>query len=117
VVSRTIQPEAGGSAIACPPGVNSTGIPSEAPNHTAYGGHAMKYRRTVLLLANAGTVEGDFTATDVIGITTQQLEAGNLDKVLKAIRSGQTYANVHSMTSTGGEIRGQIRDDDHGHRD
>jgi hypothetical protein len=67
--------------------------------------------------ANAGTVEGDFTATDVIGITTQQLEAGNLDKVLKAIRSGQTYANVHSMTSTGGEIRGQIRDDDHGHRD
>jgi len=61
------------------------------------------------------TVEGDFVATDVMGITTQQLEANNLAKLLRAIRAGQTYANVHTMTSTGGEIRGQIgaaRDDD-----
>jgi len=58
--------------------------------------------------ASPATVEGDFVATDVLGITTQQLEAGNLAKLLKAIRAGQTYANVHTMTSPGGEIRGQI---------
>ena len=59
-----------------------------------------------------GTVEGDFTANDVIGLTAQQLEVNNLAKVLAAIRAGKTYANVHTMTSPGGEIRGQIHDDD-----
>jgi len=55
------------------------------------------------------TVEGDFMASDVLAITSQQLEAGNLAKLLRAIRAGQTYANVHTATSPGGEIRGQIR--------
>lgn len=59
-----------------------------------------------------GTVEGDFTANDVIAITAQQLEVNNLAKVLAAIRAGKTYANVHTATSPGGEIRGQIHDDD-----
>jgi len=59
-----------------------------------------------------GTVEGDFTSNDVIGLTAQQLEVNNLAKVLAAIRAGKTYANVHTMTSPGGEIRGQIHDDD-----
>ena len=56
-----------------------------------------------------GTVEGDFTAADVIGLVSQQLDANDLPKVLRAIRRGETYANVHTMTSPGGEIRGQIR--------
>jgi CHRD domain len=59
----------------------------------------------------SGTVSGDFTAADVIGLTTQQLEANNLAKLLAAIRAGKTYANVHTMTSPGGEIRGQIHDE------
>jgi CHRD domain-containing protein len=59
-----------------------------------------------------GTVEGDFVANDVLAITAQQLEAGNLAKLLDAIRAGRTYANVHSMTSPAGEIRGQIRGDE-----
>ena len=58
-----------------------------------------------------GTVEGDFTANDVIGLATQQLELNNLPKLLTAIRAGQTYANVHTTTSPGGEIRGQIHGD------
>src|SRR5262245_18273805 len=58
--------------------------------------------------ASPATIEGDFVAADVLGITTQQLEAGNLAKLLRAIRAGQTYANVHTQTSPGGEIRGQI---------
>ena len=53
-------------------------------------------------------VEGDFVATDVLGIVPQQLEAGNLAKLLAAIRAGKTYGNVHTTTSPGGEIRGQI---------
>jgi hypothetical protein len=59
-----------------------------------------------------GTVTGDFTAADVIGLTTQQLEVNNLPKLLAAIRAGKTYVNVHTATSGGGEIRGQIHDDD-----
>jgi hypothetical protein len=59
-----------------------------------------------------GTVSGDFTAADVIGLTSQQLEVNNLPKLLAAIRAGKTYANVHTTTSPGGEIRGQIHDDE-----
>jgi hypothetical protein len=55
-----------------------------------------------------GTVEGDFSDSDVLALATQQLAAGDLATLLKAIRSGQTYVNVHSTTSPGGEIRGQI---------
>ena len=58
-----------------------------------------------------GTVEGDFTEADVIGLVPQQLEANNLAKLLAAIRAGNTYGNVHSMTSPAGEIRGQIEVD------
>ena len=64
-----------------------------------------------------GTVEGDFTAADVIGLTSQQLEANNLAKLLAAIRAGTTYANVHTSTSPAGEIRGQIRDDEKDKKD
>jgi hypothetical protein len=60
----------------------------------------------------SGTVEGDFTASDVIALGTQQLEANNLAKLLKAIRAGKTYANLHTATSPGGEIRGQILAED-----
>jgi hypothetical protein len=59
-----------------------------------------------------GTVEGDFTANDVLPLVAQQLEAHNLDKLLTAIRAGQTYANIHTATSPGGEIRGPIHDDE-----
>jgi len=58
--------------------------------------------------ASPATIEGDFSANDVLGLTSQQLEATNLDKLLAAIRAGKTYANVHTATSPAGEIRGQI---------
>ena len=56
-----------------------------------------------------GTVTGDFVPNDVGAITSQQLDSHDLALLLKAIRAGETYANVHTMTSPGGEIRGQIR--------
>ena len=55
-------------------------------------------------------------AADVVagGTASQQLAAGELNEVIRAIRAGVAYANVHTNLSTGGEIRGQIRvGDDH----
>jgi hypothetical protein len=58
-----------------------------------------------------GTVTGKITMANVIAGATasQQLQAGDLDAVITAIRAGFAYANVHTTASPGGEIRGQIR--------
>ena len=56
------------------------------------------------------TISGTFTAADVLGTTAAiGLEAGNLAELIRAIRAGATYANVHSTLRPGGEVRGQIR--------
>lgn len=59
-----------------------------------------------------GTVTRTVTAADVLGPAAQGVAAGEFEEVLKAIESGVTYANVHSLRNPGGEIRGQIRDRD-----
>ncbi len=56
----------------------------------------------------SGTVSGTRTAADVVAQPTQGVSAGELAAVLTAVRNGRAYANVHSTTSPGGEIRGQI---------
>jgi hypothetical protein len=60
----------------------------------------------------SGTITGTITAGDVVAasMTSQQLEAGELDEVIAAIRARVAYANVHTDLSPGGEIRGQIRE-------
>jgi CHRD domain len=60
----------------------------------------------------SGTVTGLIQAANVIGPTGQGIAATEFAEVLNAIRAGVTYANVHSSKFLGGEIRGQIRDDD-----
>ena len=46
----------------------------------------------------AGVVQGVITAADVIGPTSQGIEAGALDELIAAIRVGKAYVNVHSST-------------------
>ena len=55
------------------------------------------------------TVTGTIDAADVIGPTAQGIAPGELAELLRAMRAGVTYANVHSSLFPGGEIRGQIR--------
>jgi hypothetical protein len=59
-----------------------------------------------------GTVSRTVTAADVLAPGTQGIEAGNFEELAEALRSGHTYANVHSSKWPGGEIRAQINDRD-----
>ncbi len=52
------------------------------------------------------TVTGTIVAADVGAL--QGIPAGGFDQLVKAIRAGVTYANVHTSTFPGGEIRAQI---------
>ena len=59
--------------------------------------------------ANAGTVTGTIDPADVVGPEAQGIAPGEFEDLLAAMRAGATYANVHSPTFPGGEIRGAIR--------
>ncbi len=63
------------------------------------------------------TVEGMITAADVIGPAAQGIAPGELDELVRAIRGGVTYANVHSAKFPGGEIRSLLRSGGHGDHD
>lgn len=59
----------------------------------------------------SGTFSGTILPANVIGPTgPQQFTPGALDELVRALRAGLVYANVHSTVSPGGEIRGQIND-------
>jgi hypothetical protein len=62
------------------------------------------------------TVTGTRTAADMAGgATAQGIAPGEFDELVRALRAGVTYANVHSTDRPGGEIRGQF--DRPGHQD
>jgi len=60
-----------------------------------------------------GTVSGTITPAQVLTVAGQGIDAGEFAELLRAIRAGATYANVHTATFAPGEIRGQLRG---GHR-
>jgi hypothetical protein len=55
-----------------------------------------------------GTVSGTITAAQVIGPTGQGIQPGEFAELVRALRAGAAYANVHTTTRPAGEIRGQI---------
>lgn len=60
--------------------------------------------------ACSNSVRGTIDASTVGGSAAGQgIEAGDIDALIAAIRSGNTYVNVHTATFPAGEIRGQIR--------
>jgi hypothetical protein len=60
------------------------------------------------------TVTGTLTAANVVGPTGQGIAPTQFAELVRAIRAGAAYANVHTTTFPGGEIRGQL-DAGHSH--
>ena len=61
--------------------------------------------------ATAGNVTGTITAADIVGPAAQGIDpapAGQFADVVRAIRTGNAYANIHTAKFGGGEIRGQV---------
>lgn len=65
--------------------------------------------------APPATISGTILAADVspnipatAAARTQGINTGEIDELIKAIRAGATYVNVHSTLWPGGEIRSQI---------
>jgi len=57
-----------------------------------------------------GTVTGEITAAEVVGPAAQGIAPGEFAEIVAAMRAGHAYANVHTSTRGGGEIRAQIND-------
>jgi hypothetical protein len=54
------------------------------------------------------TINGTFTAANVVGPASQGVAPGELADLIGALRARLTYANIHTVVSPGGEVRGQI---------
>ena len=59
----------------------------------------------------SGTISGTIRSTDIVGPAAQGINPGEptaFAELVRAIRAGYTYANLHTTRWPGGEIRGQI---------
>jgi hypothetical protein len=57
----------------------------------------------------SGTVTGTIVPSDVVGPAGQGIAGGEFAELVRAMRNGATYVNVHSEMFPTGEIRGNIR--------
>ena len=65
--------------------------------------------------AGGGTISGTITPANVTaGAASQGLAASEFDELVRAIRAGAMYVNVHTTGHTGGEIRAQLVHNKHG---
>ena len=59
--------------------------------------------------AAGGEISGTIRPADIgAGAAAQGLDAGEFQEFVRALRSGATYVNVHSVDRAGGEIRAQL---------
>lgn len=59
--------------------------------------------------ATSDTIIGTFTAADVLGPAAQGISPGEFEEFLRALETGNTYAQIHNARFPLGEIRGQIQ--------
>jgi hypothetical protein len=64
--------------------------------------------------APPATITGELTPDNIVGPAGQGIDpatdpAKGFEELIQLLRSGATYANLHSEKFPGGEIRGQIR--------
>jgi hypothetical protein len=95
-------------------------------SHIHFGGRAQSGGVAAFLCTNLGngpantqacpagdaTITGTITAADIVGPTAQGIPAGGFADLVRAIRAGATYANIHTTQRPGGEIRAQLVNDD-----
>lgn len=56
-----------------------------------------------------GSITGTIRPADVTnGAAAQGLAAGQFDELVRAMRAGKTYVNIHTTMFPGGEVRSQI---------
>jgi hypothetical protein len=67
--------------------------------------------------ATSGTITGTITPAGVVGPVEQGIEAGDFASLVRAIRTGNAYTNIHDVRFPNGEIRGQIFTLGFGHSD
>jgi hypothetical protein len=90
--------------------------------HVHFGTRAQSGGISVFLCTNLGngpagtqtcpaapaSITGTIRPADVLGPSAQGIAAGEFDELVRAIRAGATYANVHSSLYPAGEIRAQL---------
>jgi CHRD domain len=59
--------------------------------------------------ATSGTFTGTIGVADIVAVPAQGIAAGEWAEVVRAMRAGKIYANVHTNKHPGGEIRGQVK--------
>ena len=60
--------------------------------------------------AAPATISGIIAADDVVGPAGQGIAATEFEELVRAIRRGVAYVNVHTTAFPGGEIRAQLND-------
>ena len=87
---------------------NATGTPSNVTQaHIHFGARAFSGGISAFLCTNLGNGPAG-TPASIVGPASQGIAAGEFVELVRALRAGVAYANVHTSAVPAGEIRGQI---------
>jgi Cu/Zn superoxide dismutase len=96
--------------------INFTGLTSPINNAHIHSGAAGAVNAPVTSpfalpspAGTSGTLTGSFPASDIKeGSAASGIHAGDLNSLVAAMKTGNAYANIHTVNNPNGEIRGQI---------